>query len=50
MDHTKMYQVDLDSPCQDLSVCGLGFVVALSNFLGIVFLVRLLGAQSSCTV
>ena len=29
MGHTKIYQTDLDSPCQELSVSGLGFVVAL---------------------
>ena len=29
MDHTKTYQADLDLPCRELSVRGLGFVVAL---------------------
>ncbi len=29
MDHTKIVPVDLDSPRRDLSVHGLGFVVAL---------------------
>ena len=49
MDHTKMNPKYLDSPCQDLSVCGLGFVVALTVFTGIDFCVRVLGIQSSCT-
>ena len=35
MDHTKMDQADLDSPCQGLSVRGLGFVVAFSVCSGI---------------
>ena len=30
MDHTNIDQPDLDSPRQELSVRGLGFVVALS--------------------
>ena len=30
MDHTKMDPADLDFPCEELSVHGLGFVVALS--------------------
>ena len=29
MDHTKVDPADLDSPCRELSVRGLGFVVAL---------------------
>ena len=32
MDHTKLDQAHLDSPCRELSVRGLGFVVALSFF------------------
>ena len=31
-DYTKIYQVDLDSPRQELSVRGLGFVVSLLVF------------------
>ena len=35
MVHTKIDTVDLDSPCQEFSVCGLGFsVVAFSVFWG----------------
>ena len=30
MDHTTLDQADLDSPCQELFVLGLGFVVALA--------------------
>ena len=37
MDDTKIYTVDLDSPRRELYVRGLGFVVALSVFLGINF-------------
>ena len=44
----KICRVDLDSPCQELFVRGLGFVITLSVFPGIVFLVRLLRVQSSC--
>jgi hypothetical protein len=47
MDHTKIQTVDLDSSRQDLSVRGLGFVVAISTFLEFIFRVRLLGVQSS---
>ena len=49
MDHTKIYQADLDFPRRELSVRGLGFVVALSVRSGINFRVRLLGEQSSST-
>ena len=48
MNHTKIVPVDLDSPRQELFVCGLGFVVALSVLGGIIFRVRLLGEQFSC--
>ena len=34
MYHTKIVQADLDVPCRELSMYGLGFVVALP-FLGI---------------
>ena len=48
MDHTKVYTTDPDSPCQELSVRGLGFVVALLVCSEIDFCVRLQGEQSSC--
>ena len=32
MDHIKICTVDLGSPCQEFSVGGLGFVVALLSF------------------
>ena len=38
MDHTKMYQADLDSPCRELFVPSLRFVVALLFFWEIIFL------------
>ena len=38
MDHTKMNSKDLDFPRRELSIRGLGFVVALPVRLGIVFL------------
>ena len=34
IDHTKMCQADLDSPHRELSVNGIGFVAALSDFFG----------------
>ena len=49
IDHIKVYQVGLDSPRRELSVRGLGFVVALLVCLGIGFRVRLQGGQSSCS-
>ena len=33
VDFTKIYQADLDSPCQEFSNGGLGFVVDLLIFL-----------------
>ena len=45
-DCTKMDQTNLDFPCQEFSLRGLGFVVALLVCSG----VRLLGVQSSCTI
>ena len=48
MDHTKLDQADLDFPCRELSVRGLGFIVGLLFFLKLIFCVRLLGVQSSC--
>ena len=50
IDHTKIYTVDLDFPCQELSIRGLGFVVALLVFQELIFYVRLLGVQSSCNL
>ena len=44
----KICTVDLDF-CQELSLCGLGFVVALLVFWEIDFCVRIFGVQSSCT-
>ena len=35
MDHANMYLADLNSPCRELSACGLGFVVAILVFSGI---------------
>ena len=37
MGHTKIVRTDLNSPCRELSVRGLGFVVALPVFSGINF-------------
>ena len=37
MDHTKLDQAELDSPCGELSNGGLGIVVALTFVLGIMF-------------
>ena len=37
MGHTKIDHMDLDSPRQELSVRGLGFVVALLVHWGIIF-------------
>ena len=43
MDHTKIYPTDLYFPRRELSVCGLGFVVALLGFFGeLIFLCVLL--------
>ena len=50
MDHTKIVQADLDSPCRELSNDGLGIVVALSVFQKLIFRVFLPGVQSSCSV
>ena len=49
MDQTKLNKADLDSPRRELSLRGLGFVVAFSVFGEINFRVRLLGVQSSCS-
>ena len=46
---TKIDTADLDSPRRELSVRGLGFVVALLVCSGIDFRVRLQGGQSSCS-
>lgn len=46
MDHTKIYQVDLDSPRQELSVRGLGFVAALSIRSGIDFVCAYTGGPN----
>ena len=48
MDQTKD-QKDLDAPCQELFVRGLGFVVALPVCLGLDFRVRIPDTQSSCS-
>ena len=48
MDHTKVDQADLDFPCRELSVRGLGFAVALLVHSGIGFLSACIGWQSSC--
>ena len=45
-DHTKIYQVDLGSLCQELSVCGLGFVVGLS----IRWQIEFLCASTGCPI
>ena len=37
MDHTKLGQADLDSPCQEFSICAVGFAVAFLVCLGIDF-------------
>ena len=37
MDHTKIVQADLDSPCRELSDGGPGTVVALPPFSGMNF-------------
>ena len=37
MDHTKMVQADLDSPCRELSNGGLGIIVAPTFFSRIYF-------------
>ena len=49
MDHTKIGTAYLNFPRRELSVRGLGFVVALLVCLGIGFRVRLQGGQSSCS-
>ena len=46
---SKIVKADLNSPCRELSKRGLGIIVALSVFSGIIFRVFLLGVQSSCT-
>ena len=38
MDHTKIVPADLDSHQRELSLRGLGFVVALSFFLELIFM------------
>ena len=43
MNHTKIYQVDLDSSRQELSVYGISFVVAFSIFGKLIFCVRFFG-------
>ena len=49
MDHTKMNSKVLDFPCRELSIRGLGFVVALPVRPGIdFFCVSLLKEQFSC--
>ena len=45
---TKIDQADLDSPHRELSNGGLGIVVALTFFSGIIFCLLVLGVQSSC--
>ena len=45
---TKLDQPDLDSPHQELSVCGLGFVVALSGRSGIDFFCVHIPHTQSC--
>ena len=47
MDHTTVDQADLDSPCQKLSIRGLGIVVALAVFSEIILCVFILEKQSS---
>ena len=47
INRTKMDQADLDFPCQDFSVCGLGFVVPLSVCWKVIFRVCVLGVQYS---
>ena len=37
MNFTKIVEADLNSSCRELSNCGLGIFVALSNFSGIHF-------------
>ena len=49
MDHTKLYQADLDFPRRELFVRGLGFVVAFLVHSGIVLCVRISDTQSSCS-
>ena len=44
MTFTELDQADLDSPCRELSIGGLGIVVSLL----VRWCVRLLGVQSSC--
>ena len=43
MDHTKIYQADLDSPCQELSSGGLVIVVTLLVRWQIIFLSARIG-------
>ena len=50
MDFTKLVKAALDSPRQELSGCGLGFVVALTVFQEIIFCVLVLEKRSSCRV
>ena len=48
MTFTKLDQADLDFPCRELFNGGLGIVVALTGFSGIVLCVFILGGQYSC--
>ena len=45
MTFTKLDQVDLDSPCRELSNGGLGVVIPLAFFREIIFRVFLLGSN-----
>ena len=47
MDHTIIYQADLDFPCKELSVCSLNLSQPSFSFFGILC-VRILREQSSC--
>ena len=51
MKHTKICTVDFDSSSREFFVCGIGFVVALFVFRGLILClcVCVLGEQSSCT-
>ena len=50
MDHTKLYTAYLDSPLGELSNGGPRTVVALTDFLGIIFHMSLLKVKSSCRI
>ena len=49
MNFIEIVKVDLDSPRRELSNGGLGIVVALSIFRELIFRMRALGVQSSCS-